>query len=179
MNSFFRLFVMVVAIAVVLLSYNWQLALVALLPVPLIALFTWKFVDIIQPKYADVRSSVGKLNSRLENNLGGIQVIKTFNAESHESDRVDGVSMDYFDANWDAIETRIKFFPGLRSSRASASSSRSSSADCGHRAGTRTADGEPLPRAARRLRHLHPAVRLADGAVRADHQYVPAGLRLR
>jgi len=114
MNSFFRLFVMVVAIAVVLLSYNWQLALVALLPVPLIALFTWKFVDIIQPKYADVRSSVGKLNSRLENNLGGIQVIKTFNAESHESDRVDGVSMDYFDANWDAINTRIKFFPALR-----------------------------------------------------------------
>ena len=114
MNSFFRLSVMVLAIAVVLLSYNWQLALVALLPVPLIALFTWKFVDIIQPKYAEVRSSVGKLNSRLENNLGGIQVIKTFNAESHESDRVDGVSMDYFDANWDAINTRIKFFPALR-----------------------------------------------------------------
>ncbi|WP_411965373.1 ABC transporter ATP-binding protein [Haloferax sp. YSMS24] len=114
MNSFFRLSVMVVAIAVVLLSYNWQLALVALLPVPLIALFTWKFVDIIQPKYADVRSSVGKLNSRLENNLGGIQVIKTFNAETHESDRVDDVSMDYFDANWDAINTRIKFFPALR-----------------------------------------------------------------
>ncbi|WP_396610679.1 ABC transporter ATP-binding protein [Haloferax sp. S1W] len=114
MNSFFRLSVMVLAIAVVLVSYNWQLALVALVPVPLIALFTWKFVQIIQPKYADVRSSVGTLNSRLENNLGGIQVIKTFNAESHESDRVDGVSMDYFDANWGAINTRIKFFPALR-----------------------------------------------------------------
>ncbi|UVE51636.1 ABC transporter ATP-binding protein/permease [Haloferax larsenii] len=114
MNSFFRLSVMVLAIAVVLLSYNWQLALVALVPVPLIAVFTWKFVQIIQPKYAEVRSSVGTLNSRLENNLGGIQVIKTFNAESHESDRVDGVSMDYFGANWDAINTRIKFFPALR-----------------------------------------------------------------
>ncbi|ELZ87627.1 ABC-type transport system ATP-binding/permease protein [Haloferax elongans ATCC BAA-1513] len=114
MNSFFRLSVMVLAIAVVLLSYNWQLALVALVPVPLIAIFTWKFVQIIQPKYAEVRSSVGTLNSRLENNLGGIQVIKTFNAESHESDRVDGVSMDYFGANWDAINTRIKFFPALR-----------------------------------------------------------------
>ncbi|KTG10887.1 multidrug ABC transporter ATP-binding protein [Haloprofundus marisrubri] len=114
MNSFFRLSVMVLAIAAILFSMNWQLALVALLPVPLIALFTWKFVDIIQPKYADVRSSVGTLNSRLENNLGGIQVIKTSNTENYESDRVDDVSMDYFDANWDAIRTRIKFFPGLR-----------------------------------------------------------------
>ncbi|WP_435144728.1 ABC transporter ATP-binding protein [Halobaculum sp. P14] len=114
MNSFFRLSVMVVAIAVILFSKNWQLALVALVPVPLIMFFTWKFIETIQPKYADVRSSVGQLNSRLENNLGGISVIKTFNTEDYESDRVDDVSMDYFDANWDAIGTRIKFFPGLR-----------------------------------------------------------------
>jgi len=114
MNSAFRLSVMVLAIAAILVYYNWQLALVALVPVPLIAAFTYKFVKTIQPKYADVRSSVGKVNSRLENNLGGIQVIKTSNTEGYESDRVDDVSQGYFDANWDAIATRIKFFPSLR-----------------------------------------------------------------
>ena len=114
MNSAFRLGVMVVGISVILFVTNWQLALIALVPVPLIALFTYKFVQVIQPKYADVRSSVGRVNSRLENNLGGIQVIKAANTESYESDRVEDVSGDYFDANWDAIGTRIKFFPGLR-----------------------------------------------------------------
>jgi len=114
LNSMFRLSVMVLGIGGVLLYYNWQLALIALLPVPLIAGFTYLFIRIIQPKYARVRSSVGKVNSRLENNLGGIQVIKSANTEPYESDRVDDVSMEYFDANWDAIETRIKFFPGLR-----------------------------------------------------------------
>ncbi|WP_049995094.1 ABC transporter ATP-binding protein [Halapricum salinum] len=114
MNSVFRLGVMVVGIAAILFWINWQLALIALVPVPLIAFFTKKFIEIIQPKYADVRSSVGQLNSRLENNLGGIQVIKTSNTESFESERVDDVSQEYFDANWDAIGTRIKFFPGLR-----------------------------------------------------------------
>ncbi|WP_123624404.1 ABC transporter ATP-binding protein [Halorubrum sp. CSM-61] len=114
MNSVFRLSVMVVGISVLLLWINWQLALVALLPVPAIAGFTYLFIKIIQPKYAEVRSTVGKMNSRLENNLGGIQVIKAANTESYESDRVDDVSFDYFDANWDAIETRIKFFPALR-----------------------------------------------------------------
>ena len=114
MNSLFRLSVMVVGIGVLLFWINWQLALVALLPVPIIGGFTYLFIRIIQPKYAEVRSSVGKMNSRLENNLGGIQVIKSSNTEPYESDRVDDVSMDYFDANWDAITTRIKFFPALR-----------------------------------------------------------------
>jgi len=114
MNSMFRLLVMVVGIAGVLFFYNWQLALVALLPVPLIGLFTYKFIQIIQPKYKEVRSTVGNVNSRLENNLGGITVIKSSNTEPYESERVEDVSQDYFDANWDAIGTRIKFFPGLR-----------------------------------------------------------------
>ena len=114
MNSVSRLVIMVVGIAVILFSLNWRLALVALLPVPIIAFFTKKFIEIIQPKYADVRSTVGSLNSRLENNLGGIQVIKTSNTEPFESERVDDVSQDYYDANWDAITTRITFFPALR-----------------------------------------------------------------
>ena len=114
MNSVFRLSVMVFAIAAIMLALNAQLALVALLPVPVIALFTFYFVKKIQPRYAEVRSTVGDLNSRLENNLGGVQVIKTSNTEGFESDRVDGVSQDYFDANWGAISIRIRFFPALR-----------------------------------------------------------------
>ncbi|WP_336000509.1 ABC transporter ATP-binding protein [Halorientalis halophila] len=114
MNSAFRLGVMVIGIAAILFWINWQLAVIALVPVPLIAYFTYRFIRTIQPKYAEVRSSVGQVNSRLENNLGGIQVIKSANTEGYESDRVEDVSRDYFDANWDAIDTRIKFFPGLR-----------------------------------------------------------------
>ncbi|MFB6143002.1 MAG: ABC transporter ATP-binding protein, partial [Halorientalis sp.] len=114
MNSLFRLTVMVLGIAAILLWINWQLAVVALVPVPLIAYFTYRFIRAIQPKYAAVRSSVGQVNSRLENNLGGIQVIKSANTEGYESDRVEDVSRDYLDANWDAITTRIVFFPGLR-----------------------------------------------------------------
>jgi ATP-binding cassette subfamily B protein len=114
LNSVFRLGVMVVGIGGVLLYYNWQLALIALLPVPIIAGFTYLFIKVIQPKYARVRSAVGTVNSRLENNLGGIQVIKSSNTEAYESDRVEDVSTEYLDANWSAIRTRIKFFPGLR-----------------------------------------------------------------
>ncbi len=114
LNSAFRLLVMVLGIMGLLFWLNWQLALVALLPVPLIAVFTYIFVKLIQPKYAAVRSAVGKVNSRLENNLGGIKVIKADNTEKYESRRVDDVSRKYYDKNWEAIDIRIKFFPGLQ-----------------------------------------------------------------
>lgn len=114
MNSLFRLGVMVVGIGFILLYLNWQLGLIALLPVPLLLLFTIVFIKIIQPKYETVRSSVGKLNSRLENNLGGMRIIKVSTTEDYESDRVSDESKSYLSAQWDAIRTRIKFFPGLR-----------------------------------------------------------------
>ncbi|WP_255169154.1 ABC transporter ATP-binding protein [Natrononativus amylolyticus] len=114
LNSATRLIVMVVGIGFLLFWLNPQLALISLAPVPLIAIFTYIFVKKIQPKYAAVRSSVGKVNSRLENNLGGIQVIKSSNTEEFESDRVDDVSRKYYNTNWGAIWLRIKFFPGLQ-----------------------------------------------------------------
>ncbi|WP_435152415.1 ABC transporter ATP-binding protein [Haladaptatus sp. DFWS20] len=113
LSSALRLIVMVLGIGGLLFWLNPALALVALVPVPLLALFTALFVRIIQPKYAAMRASVGALNSRLENNLGGVRVIKTETAEAYESERVEDASQDYYDANWDAITTRITFFPGL------------------------------------------------------------------
>ena len=114
MNSLFRMFVMVVGIAMLLFAYNWQLALLTMAPIPLIVGFTYLFIKVIQPRYAQVRSTVGKLNSRLENNLGGIKVIKSSVTEPYESDRVEDVSQEYYDTNWRAIAVRIRFFPGLR-----------------------------------------------------------------
>ena len=114
LNSASRLIVMIIGIAGVLFYLNWQLAIVALLAAPLIAGFTYGFIVIIRPKYLKLRSTVGALNSRLENNLGGIQVIKSSNTETYEDDRVRDASYEYFDAQWDAIWTRIKFFPMLQ-----------------------------------------------------------------
>ena len=114
LNSASRLLVMIVGIAGILFYLNWQLALIALLAAPIIAGFTYGFIVIIRPKYLKLRATVGALNSRLENNLGGIQVIKSSNTEVYEDDRVRDASYEYFDAQWDAIWTRIKFFPMLQ-----------------------------------------------------------------
>ena len=114
LNTFIRIAVLVVGVAAITLWVNWQFALVALVSVPMLAVASHVFVQVIQPKYQTVRSSVGRLNARLENNIGGIDVIKAYNREPYESARVEQSSQSYLDANWDAITTRIKFFPSLR-----------------------------------------------------------------
>lgn len=114
LNSLIRIVVRVGGIAALMLYLNWRLALVSLLSVPVLAAASWIFVNAIHPKYQEVRSSVGSLNARLENNIGGVQVIKSYTTEGFETDRVEEASRDYLDANWDAITTRIKFFPSLQ-----------------------------------------------------------------
>jgi len=114
LNVATRVTFIIISTGGVLLLVNWQLALVTMAVVPVIAVFTHYFVQAIQPKYAEVRSTVGRMNSRLENNLGGIAIIKASTAEAHESEQVDDASREYLDTNWDAVSTRIKFFPGLQ-----------------------------------------------------------------
>jgi ATP-binding cassette subfamily B protein len=99
---------------VAMLLLNWRLGIVPTIIIPILAYASYVFVNRIHPKYQDVRSSVGALNSRLENNLGGIEVVKSYTKERFETDRVEEASEEYLDAQWDAITTRIKFFPSLR-----------------------------------------------------------------
>jgi ATP-binding cassette subfamily B protein len=108
-----RIGVTALVIGAITVWLHWQLALVTLTMVPLLGYASYRFQQRIEPKYGEVRSSVGRLNARLENNIGGITVIKAFGREEFEADRVDDASDDYRAANWNAIRTRIAFFPTL------------------------------------------------------------------
>jgi ATP-binding cassette subfamily B protein len=57
---------------------------------------------------------VGLLSSRLENNIAGITVIKSFTAEAFESDRVRVASKDYRNANYAAIRYSAVYVPLIR-----------------------------------------------------------------
>ena len=99
---------------VAMLLINWRLGIIPTVIIPVLAYASYVFVKRIHPKYQTVRSSVGQLNSQLENNLGGIEVVKSYTTEATETDRVEATSREYLDAQWDAIATRIKFWPTLR-----------------------------------------------------------------
>jgi ATP-binding cassette subfamily B protein len=120
LNSLIVIVVRVGGMAAVMLYINWRLALIPILAIPALGYISHKFVQIIHPKYQAVRSSVGQLNSRLENNVGGIETVKAFATEPFETDRVEEASEEYLDAQWDAITTRILYFPTLQATTAAA-----------------------------------------------------------
>ena len=120
LKSLITIVVRVGGMGIVMLLINWRLALIPVAAIPALGYLSYWFVETIHPKYQEVRSSVGKLNSRLENNIGGIETVKAFTTETFETDRVNDSSRDYLDAQWDAITTRIKFFPSLQATTAAA-----------------------------------------------------------
>ena len=78
LNTEFRQLIRVVAtvggISVVLWTYSPKLALIALAPVPVIGFASGLFLRWIEPRYKSIRETVARLNTRLENNLGGTAV---------------------------------------------------------------------------------------------------------
>jgi ATP-binding cassette subfamily B protein len=118
LNTEIRQIIRVVAtvggIAAVMFYISPRLALVALAPVPLIGVASGKFLTWIEPKYKAIREIVARLNTRLENNIGGAPVIKTFNRHDFELDRVADQSEAYHDEKVAAIKMRRAFFSSLR-----------------------------------------------------------------
>ena len=114
MGEAIQLGVMIGGTAAILFWLNWQLAFVTLIVVPLAAVFTLWFMRIAEERYTDIRQSVGDLNSRLENNLNGIQVIKASNTEGYEDNRVEEHSYTYFRLDWLALRLNFVYRPGLQ-----------------------------------------------------------------
>ena len=118
LNTEFRQVIRVVAtvggIGVILYLTSPKLAAIALAPVPVIGVASAWFLTWIEPRYKSIRETVARLNTRLENNLGGAAVVKAFNRYAFERDRVAEQSQAYHDEQVAALRIRRAFFAGLR-----------------------------------------------------------------
>jgi len=114
LRQIIRVVATVGGISIVLYTYSPALALIVLLPVPIIGLASMWFLTWIEPKYKSIREIVARLNSRLENNIGGAKVIKAFDRYGYERERVAEQSQAYHDKQVEAIRLRRAFFAGVR-----------------------------------------------------------------
>jgi len=107
--AFVRLF----GATIVLLTLEWRLALLSLLPVPLIALGLRWFNRRARPIYRRVRDRLGDINARLQDDLAGIRVIQAFGQEAVELERFRSVSATYMGERIASIKAWSSFFPAL------------------------------------------------------------------
>ncbi len=118
LNSVFNEVIQLLTLLVVagwsLCSVSLPLGLLSMAPLPFIIAGSFYYQSRIAPHYRDVREGVGRLASRLENNLSGISVIKSFTAEAFELERVREASGAYRDANLRAIRWSSVYVPVIR-----------------------------------------------------------------
>jgi ATP-binding cassette subfamily B protein len=113
-NDLLQLATTITVVGTIMFILAPEVALLAVIPVPIIVIGSFIFQRRIGVRYKKVREEVGELNSLLNNNLQGITTIKSFTAESRESERVGIASESYRDANRDAIRLSASFVPLIR-----------------------------------------------------------------
>ena len=100
--------------AVILFVLDARLALLVLLPVPILAVSLRMFNTRIRPVYRNVRARLGDINARLQDSLSGIRVIQSFVQEERELQRFSTESENYYQARVQGIRYWATFFPVMR-----------------------------------------------------------------
>ena len=113
-NQIIQVFCSSIMISGVFLALQPGLALIALLPVPVILLGAFWFQQRLAPRYAKVREAAGDVSARLNNNLLGLATIKAFATEGFEASHIEQGSNAYRTANSHAIRFSAAITPVIR-----------------------------------------------------------------
>jgi ATP-binding cassette, subfamily B, bacterial MsbA len=100
--------------AIILFVLDARLALLVLLPVPILALALRYFNTRIRPVYRRVRARLGDINAQLQDSLSGIRVIQAFVQEEQALARFTAESERYYHARVQGIRYWATFFPAMR-----------------------------------------------------------------
>jgi ATP-binding cassette subfamily B protein len=103
--------VMLVGTTMLLLYLDWQLALVALAIVPVIAVLLVRFVGRIRPLFREVQQTLGRLNTVLQEDLLGVRVIRAFAREDYETARYTSVNEELLQKNLTTVRVFSNNFP--------------------------------------------------------------------
>ena len=78
---------MIVGVAIVLLTVNWQLALIAFTTMPLIAVLAWLFAHVVMPISRRVQERKGDVTEASDEAVVGIQMVQAFGREDDVHER--------------------------------------------------------------------------------------------
>ncbi len=102
---------MLVGVTIVLVSMSWQLALLSMIPIPLIVLAMRGFARYVRPAFRQRQVELGELNAALNDNLSGIREIKAFTREEIEAANIWGRIARYRDSLLRALKLLAMIHP--------------------------------------------------------------------
>ena len=103
-----------IATLVIVFWSDWIVSAASLWPMFGVLFLLIYFNKKVRPIYKAARDRLGDVSNRLQENLSGIVVIKSFNREKEESSRFYDVTRKYYDQEIEGINARNIYFPITR-----------------------------------------------------------------
>ncbi len=105
------LFIPATTIVIMLFTTDIRLTVLALLPLPFIAVLMSIFGKLIQKRHKDVQAAFSDLTDKVQENMSGIRVVKSFVQEKQEIDKFLQSNENYIDKNMRLIKVYGFMFP--------------------------------------------------------------------
>lgn len=90
---------------------QWDLALITLVPVPILFMATSVFKKVIKKAFQEVREEVAKLNTFVQEHVTGMSIVQVFNREEVEMERFDEINKNHRNAHIKTVWAYSVFFP--------------------------------------------------------------------
>ncbi|MGD0786853.1 MAG: ABC transporter ATP-binding protein [Terracidiphilus sp.] len=108
-DDFFNLVIM----SAVMLSINWQLALIAFAVLPLILVVTRLFRDSVRESFRRVRAAIARINSFTQEHISGMSIVQLFNREQRAYTDFEAVNRLHMIAFKDTIFAYALYYPAV------------------------------------------------------------------
>jgi ABC-type multidrug transport system fused ATPase/permease subunit len=108
---FFQNILTVVSVTVVLLVFEWKLALIALAITPILVVLAYRYSHVAHPTLREVQQKLADVATVAEENIVGVHVVKSFAQESAERAKFDRRSEAVFAQTIRANRQRALYVP--------------------------------------------------------------------
>ena len=98
----------------IMLRIDVGLTLVALLPYPVLALLIRFLGKRLHVRYERIQESFSTLNTKVQENLSGVRVVKAYTLEASEIEHFQALNQEFVDRNHAQIRLMTFFFPIFR-----------------------------------------------------------------
>lgn len=103
----------VVVISVLFIGLSWKLALIALLPWPLMAYFMWRFGNELHSTFAVAQARFSELNERAQESVTTVRLLKAFGQEALAAREFSAVATRTSVANLAVAGVEAKYDPTI------------------------------------------------------------------
>ncbi len=102
---------LLVGVTFAMMWESWQLALLALIPFPILLFATIRFGGTVRPMFKSIQEQMGVLSTTMQESLTGIRVVKAFAREPYELQKFDRDNDEWFDRRYTLIQTWANNWP--------------------------------------------------------------------